>query len=819
MPILRRVLAAVASLFAASTLTAAITVTLTPPDPASSYPGVPVRATVEATARIRSVFATIGTNRRALTRDISNSILWTGQVYIADLPFGEDTLAVTATDIDGESASASVPFVRGSQPIITITAPEPSTVAWTTVRVKATCTDDSGSCSSLRITSTWPLPPIVSPNPSFLDEEMDLGYLDRNPTIVVEGTDSLGNVGMASVTINAGTLGPLRPVATAPGEVLDFDGSRLLYRIRRIDKPDRLGIQTITGGATEEIPIGTSSFVDRGWLTPHGCLFLSHDTFTFMVQEWRDGAVRPPVIVADGTRAGVEGTMAWIASRDALLARDLETGVDRVIEAGEVVSADLGSDGRAVYEKHSGPSGPYVTYYFDGNQSMLLCSNWKASRPRMDGAEALYRVSAGSSWTAFYLYDGQTNTLLYSMPANQYEPRHDIRGGWGIIPFVDGQGWEHLLRRAPGQTTVTQFAPSIPAFRLPAIELAPSGDLVYGPYAITPAGDACVMTSRGAGNGQFLGARRYVFIGNTVYRLAPPAIEFNGDPRSDILWRNPTTGRMELWLMYGLQVDRYEHLPVVGSQWSTSTGDFNGDEQTDLLLRDATTGQVTIWFLSKGKIIGGRNLPNLPAEWESYVGDFDGDDHSDLLLRNTKTNQVSMWLCKDGRIVGGGNLPDLSPAWQIRTGDFNGDWKTDVLLRNAAQSDTTIWFLSGPRIIGGQGLPPVPAQYTVYVTDFNRDHHSDVMWHDPQSGDQTMWLLGSGRLYPSGGGTSLKFPAPHVPHFIDGDGDGDMDVLWRNDVTGTNTLLVVDAGFPGLSVLWTVQLPGKSGWTIGSMQN
>ena len=73
--------------------------------------------------------------------------------------------------------------------------------------------------------------------------------------------------------------------------------------------------------------------------------------------------------------------------------------------------------------------------------------------------------------------------------------------------------------------------------------------------------------------------------------------DFNGDGKSDILWRD-TSGTVAIWLMNG-----FANVGSGGSRnganhWSVAeTGDFNGDGKSDILWRD-TSGDVAIWFMN-----------------------------------------------------------------------------------------------------------------------------------------------------------------------------------------------------------------------------
>jgi plastocyanin len=74
----------------------------------------------------------------------------------------------------------------------------------------------------------------------------------------------------------------------------------------------------------------------------------------------------------------------------------------------------------------------------------------------------------------------------------------------------------------------------------------------------------------------------------------PVRHDFNGDGRSDILWRNTSTGGNIIWRSASSASQQaVSSLPtawrVVGS------GDYNGDGRADILWRNSSTGSNAIW--------------------------------------------------------------------------------------------------------------------------------------------------------------------------------------------------------------------------------
>jgi hypothetical protein len=80
--------------------------------------------------------------------------------------------------------------------------------------------------------------------------------------------------------------------------------------------------------------------------------------------------------------------------------------------------------------------------------------------------------------------------------------------------------------------------------------------------------------------------------------------DFNGDGKSDVLWRHSTNGVNRIWLMNGatvlsdpvINVDANLSWKVVGA------GDFNGDKKSDILWRNSATGQNRLWLMNTATI-------------------------------------------------------------------------------------------------------------------------------------------------------------------------------------------------------------------------
>jgi Ca2+-binding RTX toxin-like protein len=268
-----------------------------------------------------------------------------------------------------------------------------------------------------------------------------------------------------------------------------------------------------------------------------------------------------------------------------------------------------------------------------------------------------------------------------------------------------------------------------------------------------------------------------------------PANDFNGDGKSDILWRDDG-GVITDWL--GTANGGFTSNPFYvtpDSSWHViGTGDFNGDGKSDLLWR-SDSGTITDWL---GQADGGFTSNPFYATPDSSwhvigTGDFNGDGKSDLLWRSD-SGTITDWLGQaDGGFTSNPFYVTPDSSWHvIGTGDFNGDGKSDLLWRSDSGTITD-WL--GQADGGFTGNPfyatPDSSWHVIGTGDFNGDGKSDILWRS-DSGTITDWL---GQA--NGGFTSNPFYVTpdsswHVIGTGDFNGDGRSDILWRSD-SGTIT--------------------------------
>lgn len=172
--------------------------------------------------------------------------------------------------------------------------------------------------------------------------------------------------------------------------------------------------------------------------------------------------------------------------------------------------------------------------------------------------------------------------------------------------------------------------------------------------------------------------------------------DFNGDGRSDLVWRNFSNGQNQVW-PHARSSGYYAISTVPDQAWAIAAiADFDGDGQDDIVWRSATTGENTIWRSGNSKTrLAVQTVPS--QDWQiAGVGDFNWDGRADLIWRNYRTGQNQVWpVARSSGYYVIGTVPDQ--RWIIATiGDFDGDGRSDIAWRHTGTGENTIWRSGQP---------------------------------------------------------------------------------------------------------------------------
>ena len=239
--------------------------------------------------------------------------------------------------------------------------------------------------------------------------------------------------------------------------------------------------------------------------------------------------------------------------------------------------------------------------------------------------------------------------------------------------------------------------------------------------------------------------------------------DFNGDGRDDILWRH-TLGELAEWTGQstgGLTLNAGAVTKLDTSWVAAGSGDFNGDGRDDVLWRHSS-GEMAQWLgQADGKFANNGVATKVDSSWTvAGVGDFNGDGREDVLWRHS-SGELAEWLAQaDGRFVNNGVATKVDTSWKIvGTGDFNGDGRDDILWRHTS-GETAEWLgLANGTFANNArgGSKAIGTDWTVTgIGDFNGDGRDDLFWHHT-SGATTEWL---GQADGSFGNNGASSPVP-----------------------------------------------------------
>ncbi|MCI4566812.1 VCBS repeat-containing protein [Lysobacter sp. CFH 32150] len=261
--------------------------------------------------------------------------------------------------------------------------------------------------------------------------------------------------------------------------------------------------------------------------------------------------------------------------------------------------------------------------------------------------------------------------------------------------------------------------------------------------------------------------------------------DLNLDRKSDLLWRNGSTGANVIWRSAS-NATQQQISGIADNAWiAAGIGDFNRDGESDLLWRNTATGANDIWR-SANSAIPQTVAPLNQVYAVAGVGDFDGDGYSDILWRDTSTGNNVIWKSADSATPRGiGSI--TGQAWQVAgIADFNGDGKSDILWRNSSTGENRTWqysALSTPINVA----TVVNLDWKIAgVGDFNGDGKSDIFWRNGKTGANVIWRSANSTTQQSVTGvTNLAWKVVGTGDY---DGDGKSDILWRNTSTGANVI-------------------------------
>ncbi len=286
--------------------------------------------------------------------------------------------------------------------------------------------------------------------------------------------------------------------------------------------------------------------------------------------------------------------------------------------------------------------------------------------------------------------------------------------------------------------------------------------------------------------------------------------DLNGDNKSDLIWRNQSTGQNRLWLMDGPKRETAGSIPAISPDWSAAgTGDFNKDGKVDIYWRNNVSGINRIWFMDGLARTGfERTLRMIDPEWQvAAVCDLNNDGNADIVWRNTMFPQTRAWIMDGATQTDRGALPLTANTWSIAgCADFDGDGNDDLLWRNASNGQNRIWLMDGTVRTSSGSINIMNNSFRVGgVGDFTGDGKADILFHNDANGQSRLWSM-DGLTRLSGAALPRQNTIYSGTAIGDYGGDGKLDIFWRNNSTGKNQIWNMD-GASRMSINGVVVMP------------
>jgi serralysin len=272
----------------------------------------------------------------------------------------------------------------------------------------------------------------------------------------------------------------------------------------------------------------------------------------------------------------------------------------------------------------------------------------------------------------------------------------------------------------------------------------------------------------------------------TIYDLADVGFsgDFDGDGKADLLWRNEQDGTpLAFWKLDGTTLVAGTGLnsTVPQAGWHIAgLADFNGDHKSDILWRN-DSGTLALWemdgpLITNAATSGIASAPD--ASWHiAGLGDFYGDGNTDILWHND-SGELTIWRMNGNQIVGWDDIrcaPDAS--WSlVGVADLDGDGKSDMIWRNDHYLLQAIWIMDGTAVITPYAAS-CPYNHIIAVADFDGDAKADVLYEF--NGLLFFQQMDGGNI----GNSHVFHEAFDVSWTLGGvgdtNGDGRADLIWR----------------------------------------
>lgn len=283
----------------------------------------------------------------------------------------------------------------------------------------------------------------------------------------------------------------------------------------------------------------------------------------------------------------------------------------------------------------------------------------------------------------------------------------------------------------------------------------------------------------GCGTGILDASKAISQLSSTTWRAAN---DFDGNGRSDILFKQPIAGETGALLVAYLNKSKYalgsSGLLFDANRKVSAIGDFNGDGRADILETNQSDIITNILYMTARANTSTTPVTGTQPSGSVVQGaaDTNGDGRDDVILKNA-AGQISVSIQNGSGAFTYSTVKSLSSTTVYKgAGDFNGDGKADLVFQDSATNVVNVVYMNGAAELTTATISLASDQSVVGVGRFYKDSASNLLVKN------TAGQVYVGRVSGNNVGLTLiaKLAANVViAHVGDYDGNGQDDVLWR----------------------------------------
>jgi alpha-tubulin suppressor-like RCC1 family protein len=230
----------------------------------------------------------------------------------------------------------------------------------------------------------------------------------------------------------------------------------------------------------------------------------------------------------------------------------------------------------------------------------------------------------------------------------------------------------------------------------------------------------------------------------------------NGDGRANILWRHGSTGMLYLWTIAwwnGIPFLVETYVETVDPAYDiVGTGDYNGDGKSDILWRHLTNGDLWVWLMNGTTVVSSTYVATVdPGYAVVGSGDLNGDAKADIVWRHKTNGEVWVWLMNGATPTAMTYVTTVGDlGYQVvAVADHAGDGKADILWWHSTRGEVWLWPMDGTTRLTETLVSTVAdTGYRIVGSgDYNGDGTADILWHHVTRGEVWVWpMSGATRL-------------------------------------------------------------------------